>query len=238
MIGLGRMGANMAHRLAPGGHAVFGFDVDARERERLRDIGARSAVSLVELVFVSSLAAPRASWLMLQAAIVDATLAQLLPLLAPGDRVVDGGNSIYKDSMRRAADSARSGIAYVDCGTRGGIWDCRKATACDRRRGGGGRIVGAGIRDRWQRPPIAAWGRVGPAGAGHFSKMVQNRIEYGLMQAYAEGFAIMQRKHARPAWRQRARASRWLAVCKLPTSRSRILQPRTRRDMQISFAQM
>jgi len=92
MIGLGRMGANMAHRLAPGGHAVFGFDVDARERERLRDIGARSAVSLVELV--SSLAAPRASWLMLQAAIVDATLAQLLPLLAPGDRVVDGGNSI------------------------------------------------------------------------------------------------------------------------------------------------
>ena len=192
MIGLGRMGANMAHRLARGGHRVVGFDVNADARERLRDIGAQPAASLVELV--SLLAVPRVLWLMLPAATIDATLDELRPLLTAGDRVVDGGNSNYKDSMRRASDSARTGIDYIDCGTSGGIWGLSEGYSLMI---GGEMAAVESLRPLFETLAPAAdrgWGRVGPAGAGHFSKMVHNGIEYGLMQAYAEGFAIMQRK--------------------------------------------
>jgi len=192
MIGLGRMGANMAHRLARGGHRVVGFDVNADARERLHDIGARPAASLVELV--SLLAVPRVLWLMLPAATIDATLDELRPLLTAGDRVVDGGNSNYKDSMRRASDSARTGIDYIDCGTSGGIWGLSEGYSLMI---GGEMAAVESLRPLFETLAPAAdrgWGRVGPAGAGHFSKMVHNGIEYGLMQAYAEGFAIMQRK--------------------------------------------
>jgi 6-phosphogluconate dehydrogenase len=127
-------------------------------------------------------------------AIVDETLAQLLPLLAAGDTVVDGGNSFYKDSQRRAGELAAQGIAYIDCGTSGGIWGLAEGYSL---------MIGGGHDEVQKLAPLFAtlapapdrgWGRVGPPGAGHYSKMIHNGIEYGLMQAYAEGFAILQHK--------------------------------------------
>lgn len=194
MVGLGRMGANMAERLVRHGHRVVGFDpgVQAREQAVQRGIGA--AADLAELV--GALSAPRAIWLMVPAGeTVDRTLAELIPRLAPGDVVIDGGNSYYQDSMRRAAELATHGIAYVDCGTSGGVWGLAEgyslmiggeASAVERLRP---------VFEALAPAPDRGWGRVGPSGAGHFTKMVHNGIEYGMMQAYAEGFAIMERKH-------------------------------------------
>lgn len=194
MVGLGRMGANMAERLVRHGHRVVGFDpgVQAREQAVQRGIGA--AADLGELV--GALSAPRAIWLMVPAGeTVDRTLAELIPRLAPGDVVIDGGNSYYQDSMRRAAELATHGIAYVDCGTSGGVWGLAEgyslmiggeASAVERLRP---------VFEALAPAPDRGWGRVGPSGAGHFTKMVHNGIEYGMMQAYAEGFAIMERKH-------------------------------------------
>lgn len=193
MVGLGRMGANMAERLVRGGHRVTGYDPGAAARElaSTRDIG--SAASLAELV--AALPAPRTVWLMVPAGrIVDETLAQLLPLLAPGDSVIDGGNSNYKDTMRRAAELAERGLHYVDSGTSGGIWGLAEGYSLMI---GGDEAAVERLRPIFETLAPAAdrgWGRVGPSGAGHFTKMVHNGIEYGLMQAYAEGFAIMQRK--------------------------------------------
>jgi len=193
MIGLGRMGANMAQRLIRGGHALVGFDPKPEARKALEANGAQSADSLAALV--AKLPAPRAIWLMVPAGeITDSSLTQLLPLLAAGDTVVDGGNSNYKDSLRRAATFAAKQIDYVDCGTSGGVWGLAEgysmmiggdAAAVDRLRPIFETLAPA--KDR-------GWGRVGPVGAGHFTKMVHNGIEYGLMQAYAEGFSILQHK--------------------------------------------
>ena len=193
MVGLGRMGANMAQRLVRGGHRVTGYDPGAAAREQAATHGIGAAASLAELV--AALPAPRAVWLMVPAgAIVDQTLAELLPLLAPGDTVIDGGNSNYKDTQRRAAELAERGLHYVDSGTSGGIWGLAEGYS----------LMIGGDEDAVERlrpifeslapAPDRGWGRVGPSGAGHFTKMVHNGIEYGLMQAYAEGFAIMQRK--------------------------------------------
>ncbi|UHQ22808.1 decarboxylating 6-phosphogluconate dehydrogenase [Lysobacter sp. 5GHs7-4] len=193
MVGLGRMGANMAQRLVRGGHRVTGYDPGAAAREQAATHGIGAAASLAELV--AALPAPRAVWLMVPAgAIVDQTLAELLPLLAPGDTVIDGGNSNYKDTQRRAAELAERGLHYVDSGTSGGIWGLAEGYS----------LMIGGDEDAVERlrpifeilapAPERGWGRVGPSGAGHFTKMVHNGIEYGLMQAYAEGFAIMQRK--------------------------------------------
>jgi 6-phosphogluconate dehydrogenase len=193
MIGLGRMGANMARRLIAGGHAVVGFDPDARARGDLERDGGASADSLAALL--AKLPAPRALWLMVPAGqITDSTLASLLPLLAAGDCVVDGGNSNYKDTQSRAKSFAERRIDYVDCGTSGGIWG--------RTEGYSMMIGGAEAAVERLRPLFETlapakdrgWGRVGPAGAGHFTKMVHNGIEYGLMQAYAEGFSILRHK--------------------------------------------
>ena len=193
MIGLGRMGANMAQRLIRGGHALVGFDPKPEARKALEANGAQSADSLAALV--AKLPAPRAIWLMVPAGeITDSSLTQLLPLLAAGDTVVDGGNSNYKDTLRRAATFAAAKIDYVDCGTSGGVWGLAEgysmmiggdAAAVDRLRPIFETLAPA--KDR-------GWGRVGPVGAGHFTKMVHNGIEYGLMQAYAEGFSILQHK--------------------------------------------
>ncbi|KRA17591.1 phosphogluconate dehydrogenase (NAD(+)-dependent, decarboxylating) [Lysobacter sp. Root604] len=193
MVGLGRMGANMAERLVRGGHRVTGYDPGATAREQAAARGIGSAASLAELV--TGLPAPRVLWLMVPAGrIVDETLAQLLPLLAPGDSVIDGGNSNYKDTMRRAAELAERGLHFVDSGTSGGIWGLAEGYSLMI---GGDEDAVEHLRPLFETlapAPDRGWGRVGPSGAGHFTKMVHNGIEYGLMQAYAEGFAIMQRK--------------------------------------------
>ncbi|KRG69980.1 phosphogluconate dehydrogenase (NAD(+)-dependent, decarboxylating) [Pseudoxanthomonas dokdonensis] len=193
MIGLGRMGANMAQRLVQGGHVVSGYDPGEAAREAAAANGIAPKSSLAELV--ASLPAPRVLWMMVPAgAIVDDTLAQLLPLLAPGDVVIDGGNSMYKDTQRRAAMMASHQLGYVDCGTSGGIWGLAEGYSL---MVGGEAALVQRLRPLFETLAPAAdkgWGHVGPVGAGHFTKMVHNGIEYGMMQAYAEGFSILQHK--------------------------------------------
>ena len=195
MIGLGRMGGNMAQRLLRGGHAVVGFDPDAGARASLEGEGGASADSLQALV--SALPAPRALWMMVPAGnITDATVEALAGLLAAGDVVIDGGNSNYRDTLRRAAALASDGIGYVDCGTSGGVWGLAEGYSL---MVGGDSAVVERLRPLFETlapAPDKGWGHVGPVGAGHYTKMVHNGIEYGMMQAYAEGFSIMQHKQA------------------------------------------
>jgi len=195
MIGLGRMGANMAQRLTRGGHRVVGFDPEEAARKAIERRGAESADSLERLV--AMLAAPRNIWLMVPAGeITDATVTSLAALLAAGDTVIDGGNSNYRDTLRRAAALARKGIDYVDAGTSGGIWGLAEGYSLMI---GGDEAVVDRLRPLFATlapAPDRGWGRVGPVGSGHFAKMIHNGIEYGLMQAYAEGFSILQHKTA------------------------------------------
>jgi len=193
MIGLGRMGANMSQRLLLGGHEVTGFDLDHEALQRAADAGVEPARSVAALV--AALPAPRTLWLMLPAgAITDAALDQLRPLLKRGDAIVDGGNSHYQDTLRRADTFSDRQIDYIDCGTSGGVWGLTE---------GYGLMIGGDEAAVERLRPIfqtlapdkdAGWGRVGPVGAGHYTKMVHNGIEYGLMQAYAEGFSILHHK--------------------------------------------
>ena len=193
MIGLGRMGANMALRLMRGGHRLVGFDPKADARKDLEGKGAESADSLAALV--AKLPAPRALWLMVPSGeITDATLTNLLLLLAAGDTVVDGGNSNYKDTLRRAKTFADGKIDYIDCGTSGGVWGLAEGYSMMI---GGDEAAVERLRPVFETLAPAkdkGWGRVGPVGSGHFTKMIHNGIEYGLMQAYAEGFSILQHK--------------------------------------------
>src|SRR5690606_23110637 len=192
MVGLGRMGGNMALRLARGGHRVVGFD----------RAGARGEVAELETVqslpeLVAALPVPRVVWLMVPAgAPVDLTLDQLLPLLQPGDVVVDGGNSNYHDSERRAARCSDAGVHFLDCGTSGGVWGLQEGYSLMIGGEAGAVALLRPVFETLAPAPDRGWGHVGPSGAGHFTKMVHNGIEYGMMQAYAEGFAIMQRKEA------------------------------------------
>ena len=192
MIGLGRMGANMTERLVRGGHRVVGYARTQETRERVEAKGAESAASLEALV--ATLETPRTLWLMVPAEAIDPIISELLPLLAAGDTLVDGGNSNYKDTLRRAQRLADKQIHHVDCGTSGGVWGLDEGYSL---MVGGDAPVVERLRPIFETlaPGVArGWGRVGPAGAGHFTKMVHNGIEYGLMQAYAEGFSIMQHK--------------------------------------------
>jgi 6-phosphogluconate dehydrogenase len=193
MIGLGRMGANMALRLMRGGHKLAGFDPKPEARKDLEDKGAESADSLATLV--AKLPAPRTLWLMVPAGeITDGTLTNLLSLLAAGDTVIDGGNSNYKDTLRRAKTFAGKKINYIDCGTSGGVWGLAEGFSMMI---GGDEATVERLRPIFETLAPAkdqGWGRVGPTGSGHFTKMVHNGIEYGLMQAYAEGFSILQHK--------------------------------------------
>jgi 6-phosphogluconate dehydrogenase len=193
MIGLGRMGANMAQRLLRGGHTVVGYDPAQAARALLEKNGAQTAASLEQMV--AKLKAPRAVWLMVPAGeITDSTITNLVPLLAAGDTIIDGGNSNYRDTQRRAAMVAQRKIQYVDSGTSGGIWGLAEGYSLMI---GGDEAVVERLRPIFETLAPAknqGWGRVGPVGAGHYTKMVHNGIEYGMMQAYAEGFSILQHK--------------------------------------------
>jgi len=208
IVGLGRMGANMARRLVRGGHDCVVYNRSSGPVDELVKEGAKGSTDLAK--FVSMLAAPRAIWLMVPAAVVDRVLADLIPHLAKGDIVIDGGNSYYRDDIERAKRLSDLGFHYVDCGTSGGVWGLERgyclmiggepgtvkrldpifATLAP---GVGsiprtaGRAAGAGTAER-------GYLHCGPHGAGHFVKMVHNGIEYGLMAAYAEGLNIL--KHA------------------------------------------
>jgi 6-phosphogluconate dehydrogenase len=219
MIGLGRMGANMVRRLMKGGHACTVFDRSAQAVAALAQEGARGAASLADLV--AQLEKPRVLWLMVPAAVVDSTLAELLPLLEPGDTLIDGGNSYYVDDIRRAKELAAKQIAYVDVGTSGGVWGLERGycmmiggpAATVQRLDPIFATLSPGI-GKIERTPGRPAGRgtaeqgylhCGESGAGHFVKMVHNGIEYGIMAAYAEGMGILKsanvgkREHAADA---------------------------------------
>ena len=193
IVGLGRMGSNMAARLQAGGHSIVAFDRSADAIAAAVGGGATGAASLEELV--AALDAPRAVWVMVPAGEpTEATILALSKLLSRGDVVIDGGNSFYKDSVRRAAELERLGIDFVDSGTSGGIWGRTEGYSLmiGGREGAVKRLEP--IFQALAPGPDRGWGRVGPPGAGHFVKMVHNGIEYGMMQAYAEGFEILHRK--------------------------------------------
>jgi 6-phosphogluconate dehydrogenase len=192
-IGLGRMGGNMVERLLRGGHRVWAYDTHAEAGQRLAAAGGSKVDSLAALV--QSLSPPRAVWMMIPSgAPVDQTIESLVPHLKQGDILIDGGNSNYKDSMRRATALHARGIEFVDVGTSGGIWGLREGYSMMI---GGAKPAVEHLRPLFETLAPSAqkgWGHVGPSGAGHFVKMVHNGIEYGLMQAYAEGFSILEHK--------------------------------------------
>jgi 6-phosphogluconate dehydrogenase len=207
MIGLGRMGANMVRRLLKNGHSAVVYDRAPQAVAALRKEGATGAASLAE--FVQQLARPRAICLMVPAAVVDAAVAELVPLLAKDDVLIDGGNSHYQDDIARAARLRTAGLHYVDMGTSGGVWGLERgyclmiggeaevvqrldpifATLAP----GRGAIPATPGREGRKSTAEQGYLHCGPAGAGHFVKMIHNGIEYGLMAAYAEGFNILKK---------------------------------------------
>ncbi len=192
MIGLGRMGANMTRRLARGGANVIAWDKAAPARRALaRERRVSTAADLASLL--KELKAPRVIWLMLPSGKAsEDTLAKLIPLLAKGDVLVDGANANYKDSMRRAAELAVRGLLYVDAGVSGGVWGL--ANGYTIMLGGEARAVKRVAPFAKLLAPPKGWLHCGPSGAGHYVKMIHNGIEYGMMQAYAEGFALIKGK--------------------------------------------
>ena len=208
MVGLGRMGANLVRRLMRDGHRCVVYDVSADAVRKLEDEGATGATSLPD--FVAKLDKPRAAWLMLPASITGATLDELAALLEPGDAVIDGGNSYYRDDIARAHQLAPKQIHYLDCGTSGGVWGldrgyCLMIGGEDEpvRRldpifktiaPGSGSAEPTPGRTRTDGTAPHGYLHCGPSGAGHFVKMVHNGIEYGMMAAIAEGLSII--KHA------------------------------------------
>jgi len=193
MVGLGRMGGNMAERLTRDGHRVVGFDPQPEAVRRLEGKGGVAAPSLGAIV--ERLTPPRAVWLMVPSGDpVDQTIDALLPDLAKGDVIIDGGNSYYKDSIRRAGRVTERGMNFVDVGTSGGIWGLKEGYSM--MVGGDRQVVErlASIFKTLAPGPDLGWGYVGPHGAGHYVKMVHNAIEYGMMQAYAEGFELLSKK--------------------------------------------
>jgi len=187
-VGLGRMGLNMTIRLARAGHRVVAWNRTADKVAEAKSRGAEGAASLEALV--EALEPPRAIWAMIPAGQpVDDLLETLSTRLAGGDLVVDGGNSNYHDSQRRAAQMRTAGIEFVDAGVSGGIWGLEKGYCM--MLGGAPKAIARLAPALDTLAPADGWLHVGPAGAGHYAKMIHNGIEYGLMQAYAEGFEIL-----------------------------------------------
>jgi len=193
MVGLGKMGANMAVRLLRGGHRVVAYDINEASVRQLESSGAEGARTLEEIVV--KLTPPRSVWVMVPSGIItETTINNLADHLTTGDTVIDGGNSNYKDSQRRAEQLRQKGLNLIDVGTSGGIWGLSAGYSL--------MIGGEADNVERHRPifetlapaPEKGWGHVGPGGAGHFAKMIHNGIEYGLMQAYAEGFEILKAK--------------------------------------------
>jgi 6-phosphogluconate dehydrogenase len=194
IVGLGRMGGNMVRRLARGGVRVTGW---ALEQDVTRELGTEVGFAPPESLaaMVSQLDAPRLAWSMVPAgAATESTVAALRELLGPGDVVVDGGNSMYKDSRRRAAELAEAGIGFVDAGVSGGVWGLAEGYAL--MVGGEPEHVArvTPVLEALAPAPDRGWTHCGPAGSGHYVKMIHNGIEYGMMQAFAEGFALMEKR--------------------------------------------
>ena len=217
MVGLGRMGSNMVRRLLGGGHRIVAYDPNEEAVKAGEAAGAVASHSLARLVDI--LSPPRALWLMVPAGEpTEAAIESLIPLLSPGDVVLDGGNANYKDTIRRAEKLRHHQLHLLDVGTSGGIWGLAEGYS----------LMVGGEKDVFSRlEPVfqtlapatdAGYGYVGPSGAGHFVKMVHNGIEYGLMQAYAEGFELMQAKeefelnlpHVAQIWRHGSVVRSWL----------------------------
>jgi len=205
MIGLGRMGANMVRRLLRGGHQCVVFDMSPKAVQELTQEKALGASSLAD--FVKKLEKPRTVWLMVPAAVVDKSIADILPLLEKGDILIDGGNSYYIDDIRRAKELAPKGIHYVDVGTSGGVWGLERGYCMmiggepevvkrldpifARLAPGAGDIARTPGREKANGTSEQGYLHCGPNGAGHFVKMVHNGIEYGIMAAYAEGLGVI-----------------------------------------------
>jgi 6-phosphogluconate dehydrogenase len=193
MIGLGKMGFNMSHRLLRGGHQIVGFAHDPQAIEALKGLGGVGADTLKELI--DKLKPPRILWLMIPAGNPTfETVEDLARLLSKGDIVIDGGNSYYKDSIKHAEMLGAQGIEFVDCGTSGGIWGLNEGYSMMI---GGKKEVVESLRPIFETlapAPDQGWGYVGPSGSGHYVKMIHNGIEYGMMEAFAEGFSILKSK--------------------------------------------
>jgi len=206
MIGLGKMGGNMVERLIRHGHSVVAFDRDPATVSKYQGVGAAPAKDLAHVV--QQLAQPRVIWIMVPAGKpVDSTIDTLLPLLAKGDILIDGGNSMYKETVARAERLASEGIHFVDSGTSGGIWGLENGYCL---------MVGGAREAVAHCEPIftalaqeGGYAHVGPSGAGHYVKMVHNGIEYGLLQAYAEGYEILSASKRYPELDLRQIAELW-----------------------------
>jgi 6-phosphogluconate dehydrogenase len=193
MVGLGKMGANMANRLLRGGHRVVVYDINETAIQSLEAAGAEGARTLAEIT--AKLESPRLVWVMVPSGdITEQTIIRLSEVLSPSDVIIDGGNSNYKDTQRRAKIMQEKGFEFIDVGTSGGVWGLAEGYSL---------MIGGSVevverhRDIFESlapSPEQGWGYVGPSGAGHFVKMIHNGIEYGLMQAYAEGFEILKAK--------------------------------------------
>ena len=188
-VGLGKMGSNMVTRLARGGHAIVAYDRSPEAVARVREAGATGVDSLAALV--AQLNAPRAVWVMVPAgAPTESTVSALADLLSPGDTIIDGGNTNFHDDVRRAAALAERGLTYIDAGTSGGIWGLTEGYCL---MVGGDEAACTRLEPTFHTlAPPNGYLRVGGPGAGHYVKMVHNGIEYGLMQAYAEGFELLE----------------------------------------------
>jgi 6-phosphogluconate dehydrogenase len=206
MVGLGRMGGNMVERLMRHGHKLVVYDRSAEAMGKYEKMGATKAADLAAVV--KALAAPRVVWIMVPAGDpVDETIAALVPLLSPGDAIIDGGNSNFHDSIRRGEQLAKSKIDFIDCGTSGGVWGLENGYCL--------MVGGADAAVKRCEPiftalaPENGYSHVGPVGSGHYVKMVHNGIEYGLLQAYAEGYEILHASKTFPGLDLTAIANVW-----------------------------